>query len=75
MTSKQESKGDHVVTRNTADGGHELECLRCGAKYEPALPVSLGVFIAICEAFADEHAGCEMKKDGVEDGAFAQVIR
>jgi len=37
----------------------EMECLRCGTRYAPTLPLRTSMFLAMSRAFADDHRACE----------------
>jgi len=52
-------KSDHAVL-----GNNSTRCLHCGIEQPFPVPCSLSVFGAICEAFADDHEGCEPQETG-----------
>jgi len=41
-----------------ADTG-ELRCERCGRSYQPTMPASVNVYLAICKAFTSDHRRCK----------------
>lgn len=54
---------------NTATGGYEMRCDRCGSKYEPVMPMPIWAFSAIIGGFIEEHRKCEAHNDGVARGS------
>lgn len=40
----------------------KLLCQRCGETYEPALPASINIYLAICKAFTSDHRKCRESK-------------
>jgi len=51
----------HVVAQNLPDGAHRFLCKHCGESYDPVLPCPVYIFVAIMEAFGEEHSDCEPK--------------
>lgn len=43
-----------------------LLCERCKEELKPPFPISVGVFVAMMEAFVDDHRDCAEPKNGGE---------
>lgn len=46
---------DHISIGNHTSGRYRLFCLHCGQHYDPALPISMVMFSAVCKEFDKEH--------------------
>lgn len=40
-------------------GNNSMRCLNCGGEQPIAMPVSVRIMTAMCDAFSEEHAGCK----------------
>lgn len=50
---------DHIRIGNTKEGGYRLFCLHCGEHYDPELPISMNMFLAVVNTFKKEHRNHE----------------
>lgn len=39
-----------------------MHCNHCGKSYKPALPVSMNIYISMCEGFVKDHKDCKPKE-------------
>lgn len=51
------SNSDHVVMRTSSEG-LDFACVHCSAKVSFRIPVSVGDFAALGEAFVQRHRAC-----------------
>jgi hypothetical protein len=48
----------HIFVANTTSGAYRLICANCGAHYDPALPIGMDMFSAVCKQFEKDHMEC-----------------
>lgn len=53
-------KDTHWIVATDGGGG---ECLRCGAKETPTLPMSINAWCAFTKRFIKKHTECELRND------------
>ena len=51
--------GKHIVLAHE-DGA--FTCTRCGAKYRPAMPCSIDMYLSMMKQFGAEHRNCKEKQ-------------